>query len=80
MVSLFIIGLIIIISSTLIGDFIGNQALQNRGGAMDTSGYSIILDNAIVNFRLVGVLISSFGGIGTMLSGIELFKILDNDH
>ncbi len=76
MVLVFVIGIILILSSVDIGQGYGNDAMRRNGGSMDTSSYERIIDSNITNYRLVGLLLSSLGGMGILLFGHSLYKEL----
>lgn len=76
MVLVFVIGIILILSSVDIGQGYGNDAMRRNGGSMDTSSYERIIESNITNYRLVGLLLSSLGGMGILLSSYFLYKEL----
>ncbi len=76
MVIIFVIGIILILSSADIGQGFGNDAMRRNGGSMDTSSYERIIEANTANFRVVGILLSTLGGIGILLSGHSLYKEL----
>ncbi|MCF6466147.1 hypothetical protein [Clostridium sp. Cult2] len=76
MVIMLIVGLIIILSSTAIGNRMGNNAIQKNGGSMDTSQHERIIDTNTSNFRTVGLILSLVGGFGMLLSGFALYNEL----
>jgi len=71
---LFIIGLVLIFSSTSAGQNAGTQAIQNGGGSMDTWAYQRIIESTTNSYRTGGLVISLVGGFGILLSGYALFK------
>lgn len=76
MVTTFVIGIILIFSSASIGQNMGHNAIQRRGGSMDTSQYERIIDTNTSNFRTVGLVLSLVGGFGLLLSGYALYNEL----
>ncbi|MBP1925232.1 xanthine dehydrogenase molybdopterin-binding subunit B [Sedimentibacter acidaminivorans] len=76
MIVMFFIGLILIISSTAIGNKMGHNAIQRNGGSMNTIRYERIIDNSTSNFRTVGLILSLVGGFGFLLSGYALYNEL----
>ena len=76
MVVMLIVGLILILTSTSIGNKIGSNAIQRNGGSMDTSQYERIIDTNTSNFRTVGLILSLVGGVGFLLSGFALYNEL----
>jgi hypothetical protein len=71
---LFIGGLIILFSSTAIGQRVGHRELQANGGSMDTTQYYNIINSTTENFRTAGMVISLVGGLGVLLSGYGVYK------
>lgn len=71
---LFIGGLIILFSSTAIGQRVGHRELQANGGSMDTTQYYNIISSTTENFRTAGMVISLVGGLGVLLSGYGVYK------
>lgn len=59
-----------------IGQKMGSDAINARGGSMDTSSYERIIDTNTSNYRTVGLVLSLVGGFGTLLSGYALYKEL----
>lgn len=76
MVVMLIVGLILILSSTSIGNRMGSNAMRRNGGAMDTGQYERIVDTNTSNFRTVGLISSLVGGFGMLLSGFALYNEL----
>lgn len=71
-----IVGLILILFSTEIGNKMGYNAIQRSGGSMDTSQYERIIDTNTSNFKTVGLILSLVGGLGFLLSGFALYNEL----
>lgn len=71
---LFVVGLILIFSSLLIGQNAGDQAISDAGGSMDTNRYNRIIDTTTENYRTGGLVLSLVGGFGVLLSGYALYK------
>lgn len=76
MVMVFIIGIILIFSSPLIGQNLGDKAIGRNGGVMDTSQYHRIIDTNSSTFQTAGLVLSLVGGFGLLLSGFALYKEL----
>lgn len=77
MVIILILGFILILSSGSIGENKGNRAVVSNGGSMDTSKYLRIIETTTSNFRTTGLILSSIGGFGLLISGYVLYKELD---
>lgn len=74
MVCLFVGGLVILISSPVIGQKEGYRALQANGGSMDGQRYNYIIDSTTENYRTAGMVISLVGGFGILISGYGVYK------
>ncbi|WP_051684859.1 hypothetical protein [Clostridium sp. KNHs205] len=76
MVIIFIIGVVLIFNSRILGENIANSALYNNGGTIDGEKFNQIIDTAEMNFRIFGVILAMFGGSGILLSGYSIYKSL----
>lgn len=76
MITVFIIGCILILSSPLIGQNLGDKAIQRNGGSMDTGRYERIIDTNASNYQTIGTIIALVGGFGLLLSGFAVYKEL----
>lgn len=72
MLLLFIIGLILMFSSVSAGLNAGQRFIQTNGG--DPEVYYSVINNVAANCRSAGVLISSIGGAGILLSGYVIYR------
>lgn len=75
----FFVGLILIFSSTSIGESFGQNALDSNGGMMNTPEYERIITENTQNFRIGGLVLSLVGGLGSLLSGYALYNEIDKD-
>lgn len=73
----FLLGLILIFLSLILGAISGSLALSLNGGSMDTSSYHRVIETVIGNFRIIGGIISFFGGIGFLMSGYVYYTELE---
>ena len=73
-----VIGLVLILASGWLGDYMGSNALQNQGGMMDTSEYERIIQITTDNVRAIGFIVSIISGIGLVMSGYALYNLLDD--
>lgn len=76
MVAFYILGFFLIFASSSIGERMGNKALTEAGGVMDTGQYERIIETNTTSFKLVGSIVSLVGGFGLVLSGYALYKEL----
>ncbi|MDF2521414.1 MAG: hypothetical protein K0R84_2042 [Clostridia bacterium] len=74
MLILFLVGLIILFSSTSIGENAGGKAIRAHGGSMDTNSYNYIMNSTTENFRTGGMVIAFVGGLGVLISGYGFYK------
>jgi len=68
---LFVIGLFIIFSSVGWGSEAANAYLSSRGGSMDTTQFTMILQEYINTYRWIGSILSVISGLG-FVRAIEL--------
>lgn len=73
----FAIGLILILSSGAIGQYMGDSAIQSNGGSMDTSQYERIIDGNATNFRTVGMALALVGGLGVLMGIYGVYSNLE---
>lgn len=71
---LFIGGLVLLFSSTKIGQEAGHTAIQANGGSMDGQQYNYVINSTSENYRTGGMVIALVGGFGVLISGYELYK------
>lgn len=64
--AVFVIGIIIIMSSINLGDNEISNIMKAHGGSMDTNQYIIYLEQSIIKYRIVGSIISLLGGLGVL--------------
>jgi hypothetical protein len=76
MLATFILGFILIFSSYSIGQKMGDAAIVKEGGFMDTNKYERIIDTNTSNFKITGIILSSLGGVGLIVSGYVFYKEL----
>ncbi len=60
-VILFVIGVILLMSSTSLGLVIAHNTIISNGGAMDTQMYYWILQSNALNFRILGTILAVVG-------------------
>ncbi|MFL0269364.1 hypothetical protein [Candidatus Clostridium radicumherbarum] len=64
----FAIGIIILINSLNLGDNEMSNIMKAHGGSMDTNQYIIYLEQSIINYKIVGSILSLLGGLGVLLT------------
>jgi hypothetical protein len=66
--AVFAIGIIILMSSINIADNEMSNIMKAHGGSMDTTKYIIYLEQSIIKYRIVGSILSIFGGLGVLIN------------
>ncbi|MFT5876051.1 MAG: hypothetical protein ACI8WT_005054 [Clostridium sp.] len=64
----FVIGIIILMSSIKLGDNELSNIMKTNGGSMDTNKYLIYLEQSIINYRIIGSILSLLGGLGVLIT------------
>jgi hypothetical protein len=64
--AVFVLGIIILISSINLGDYEMSNIMKAHGGSMDTNQYIIYLEQSIIKYRTVGSILSLLGGFGVI--------------
>ena len=70
LVLLFVLGLILILASTSIGQKTAQIEIQRNGGSMDTMMYQYFLNGAAASYRVTGAILSLISGVGVLLAGM----------
>lgn len=63
---IFVIGIIILMRSINLGDNEMSNIMKAHGGSMDTNIYIIYLEQSIIKYRIMGCILSIFGGLGVL--------------
>ena len=66
LVLLFVLGLVLTLSSASIGQSTASAELM-KNGTMDTSMYQYIMTSTAESYRLVGAILSIISGVGELL-------------
>ncbi|MEA4913420.1 MAG: hypothetical protein VB061_02505 [Christensenella sp.] len=74
LVLLFVLGLVLTLSSASIGQSTASAELMKNGGSMDTSMYQYIMSNTAESYRLVGAILSIISGVGALMAGFADYK------
>lgn len=72
----FVIGLILVFVSPMIGEGKGRAESSGYDGGMDTDDYSRIVNTTIITYRTIGVVIAIVGGAGLLISGYVIYNEL----
>lgn len=64
----FVIGIIILMSSINLGDHEMSNIMRAHGGSMDTNTYLIYLEQSIIKYRIMGSILSLLGGLGILIA------------
>lgn len=74
LVLLFVLGLVLTLSSASIGQSTASAELMKNGGTMDTSMYQYIMTSTAESYRLVGAILSIISGVGALMAGFADYK------
>lgn len=66
--TVFVIGIIILMSSLKLGDNEISKIMKAHGGSMDTNKYLIYLEQSIIKYRIIGSILSLLGGLGILIT------------
>lgn len=69
LVLLFVLGLLLVLTSASIGLSTANAEISKNGGSMDTAMYQYIMSNTAESYRLVGAILAVITGVGALLAG-----------
>lgn len=73
LVLLFVLGLLLTLTSATIGLSTANAELAKNGGSMDTAMYQYIMSNTAESYRLVGAILAVITGLGAIMSGVAAY-------
>ena len=73
LVLLFVLGLLLTLTSATIGLSTANAELAKNGGSMDTTMYQYIMSNTAESYRLVGAILAVITGLGAIMSGVAAY-------
>jgi hypothetical protein len=66
--AVFVIGIIILLSSINLADIEMSNIMKAHGGSMDTNKYIIYLEQSVIKYRVMGSILSVLGGLGVLIS------------
>lgn len=66
--AIFVIGIIILMSSISLADIEMSNIMDANGGSMDTNKYIIYLEQSVIKYRVLGSILSAFGGLGVLIN------------
>lgn len=70
LVLLFVLGLVLVMTSTAIGLSTAHAELVKAGGSMDTTLYNYVMTSTAESYRIVGAILSLISGVGVLLAGV----------
>ena len=70
LVLLFVLGLVLVMTSAAIGLSTAHAEVVKNGGSLDTTLYNYIMTNTAENYRIVGAILALTSGLGLLLAGI----------
>ena len=74
LVLLFVLGLVLVLTSASIGLSTANAELTKNGGLMDTAMYQYIMTNTAESYRIVGAILALITGVGALMAGFAGYK------
>ena len=74
LVLLFVLGLVLVLTSATIGLSTASAELAKNGGSMDTNMYQYIMSNTAESYRIVGVILALITGVGALMAGFAGYK------
>lgn len=74
LILLFMLGLVLVLTSATIGLSTANAEMAKNGGVMDTAMYQYIMSNTAESYRIVGAILSVITGVGALLAGLVGYK------
>jgi multisubunit Na+/H+ antiporter MnhB subunit len=70
LVLLFVLGLVLVLTSAAIGLSTAHAEVVKNGGSLDTTLYNYIMTNTAENYRIVGAILALISGVGLLLAGV----------
>ena len=74
LVLLFVLGLVLVLTSATIGLSTASAELAKNGGSMDTAMYQYIMSNTAESYRIVGAILALITGVGALMAGFAGYK------
>jgi len=75
LVLLFVLGLVLVLTSATIGLTTASAELAKNGGSMDTAMYEYIMTNTAESYRIVGAILAVITGVGALMAGVAGYKM-----
>lgn len=66
--TVFVIGIIILMSSINLADIERSNIMEAHGGSMDTNKYMVYLEQSVIKYRVLGSILSILGGLGVLIN------------
>ena len=74
MCALFVVGLVLIFSSSSMGEAAGNTFIQSQHGTYFNDQVNRIIESTTTSYQMGGLVLSLIGGFGLLLNGYVLLK------
>lgn len=74
LILLFVLGLVLVLTSATIGLSTANAELAKNGGSMDTTMYQYVMSNTAESYRIVGAILAIITGVGALMAGYVGYK------
>lgn len=73
-ICLFAIGILLMNRSTEIGIQLGQKAIMDNGGSLETKKYFYVMQESANDYRQTGSVVSTVGGVGIILFVLQCIK------
>lgn len=74
LVLLFVLGLVLVLTSTAIGLSTAHAEVVKSGGSLDTTLYNYIMTSTAENYRIVGAILALISGVGVLFAGVAGYR------
>jgi len=74
LILLFVLGLVLVLTSATIGLSTANAEAAKNGGVMDSAMYQYVMSNTAESYRVVGAILAVITGVGALLAGLVGYR------
>ncbi|MEA4870723.1 hypothetical protein SDC9_198131 [bioreactor metagenome] len=74
LILLFVLGLVLVLTSATIGLSTANAEAAKSGGVLDSAMYQYVMSNTAESYRIVGAILSMITGVGALLAGLVGYR------
>lgn len=76
-ISMFVMGIVMMLTASSIGQKKGEIAIRNNGGSMETARYYRIIESSTLDYRMAGLVLGLVGGYGMVTLGVCRYKEME---